>query len=116
MEDIIVNTVRFESCNEFVVGKYRNDKDILKRKDITEEQIMSALGKSKTFKVRDCFGGIYSHKFTIIDIEKTEYDDYIYTIESSGDYVPNRYFPSPYKIVGLCPNVAIPISYSIIHA
>lgn len=36
MEDIIMNTIRIKSYGEFTLGKYRNSKDVLGRKDITD--------------------------------------------------------------------------------
>ena len=44
-----MNTIRIKSYSEFVIGKYRNSNNTLRRKDVTEEQIMAALGKSKSF-------------------------------------------------------------------
>lgn len=111
-----MNTIRIKSYGEFVMGKYRNSNDILRRKDITDEQIMSALGKSKTFNVRDFFGGIDCYTFTITDIEKTKYGDYIYTIKSNGNDVPVRYFPTIIQIVDGDYTVAAPVGYSVLSA
>lgn len=77
---------------------------------------MDAIGKSKMFNVRDWFGYVDEVKFTITNIEKTKYDDYIYTIESNRDNVPVRYFPSPHKILIDNNNIASPISYGVIEA
>lgn len=115
MEDIIMNTVRIKTYNEFVIGHYRNNKDILKRKDITDGQLISAVGQKKFFCIEDWYGNRIHAKFTISKIEKNEYGDYIYTISSNKD-VPERYFPSPYEIIDCVPNIAAPIGYSIIRA
>lgn len=111
-----MNTIRIKSYSEFVIGKYRNSNDILRKKDITDEQIMSALGKSKTFAFRDWFGDVDSYTFTITDIEKTEYGDYIYTIKSDSDNVPVRYFPTIIQIVDGDDTVAAPVGYSVLSA
>ena len=111
-----MNTIRIESCGEFVIGKYRSRKDVLRRKDVTEEQIMSALGKSKTFNVRDWFGGTDTHTFAIVDIDKTKYGDYIYTIECDDDAVPTGYFPDVSDIISSYTTIAYPISYSVLSA
>lgn len=111
-----MNALRLKSCGEFVIGKYRNSKDIIRRKDVTEEQVMSALGKSKTFDVRDWFGGTDTHTFAIVDIEKTKYGDYIYTIECDSDDVPTSYFPLVADIVNSDDTIAYPVSYSVLSA
>lgn len=111
-----MNTIRIKSYGEFTLGKYRNSKDILRRKDIADSQVMAALGKSKTFNVRDWFGGVDSHTFTISDIEKTEYGDYIYTIKTDDSNVPTRYFPDIRDIIGDDNTIAVPVSYSVLSA
>ena len=109
-----MNALRIKSCGEFVIGKYRNRKDVLRRKDVAEEQIMAALGKSKTFNVRDWFGGTYTHTFAIVDIDKTKYGDYVYTIKCDDDAVPTRYFPDVCDIVDSYDTIAYPVSYSVL--
>ena len=111
-----MNGIRIKSCGEFVIGKYRSIKDVVRRKDVKEEQIMAALGKSKTFNVRDWFGGTNTHTFAIVDIEKTKYGDYIYTIKCDDDHVPTRYYPLVGDIVDSYNTIAYPVSYSIISA
>lgn len=73
-----MNGIRIKSCGEFVIGKYRSSKDVLRRKDVTEEQIMAALGKSKTFNIRDWFGGTDTHTFAIVDIENKVWGLYLH--------------------------------------
>ena len=114
MEDIIMKTIKIKTYGRFVFGHYRNDKDILRRKDITDSQIMDAIGKSKVFNVRDWFGYVDEVKFTITNIEKTEYGDYIYTIESNRNNVPVEYFPSLHQILIDNDTIASPISYSVL--
>lgn len=109
-----MNALRIKSCGEFVIGKYRNRKDVLRRKDIAEEQIMAALGKSKTFNVRDWFGGTDTHTFAIVDIDKTKYGDYIYTIKCDDDCVPTGHFPDVRDIVDSYDTIAYPVSYSVL--
>ena len=112
MEDIIMKKLVVRSCNEFVVGKYRNFNDIKHLKDINEEQIMKAKGESKKFDVETWFGNIDEVKFTINKIEKDEYGRFKYTIEANKD-VSEDVFPTPYQIVSHIDSIAIPISYSI---
>ena len=109
-----MNTFIIKSCGEFVIGKYRNRKDVLGRKDVAEEQIMAALGKSKTFNVRDWFGGTDTHTFAIVNIDKTEYGDYIYTIKCDDDAVPTGYYPDVRDIVDSYDTIAYPVSYSVL--
>lgn len=111
-----MNGIKLKSCGEFVIGKYRSRKDVVRRKDVTEEQIMAALGKSKTFNVRDWFGGTDTHTFTIVDIEKTKYGYCIYTIKCDDDAVPTSYFPDVRDIVDSYNTIAYPISYSVLSA
>ena len=111
-----MNALRIKSCGEFVIGKYRSREDVLRRKDVTEEQVMAALGKSKTFNVRDWFGGTDTHTFAIVDIEKTKYGDYIYTIKADDDAVPTGYFPDVRDIISSYDTIAYPISYSVLSA
>lgn len=115
MEDIIMKELRVKACNEFIIGKYYSSKDILRRKDITDGQLINAVGKRKWFCIYDWFGNRTHARFTIKKIEKTEFGDYIYTISSNKD-VPERYFPSLYQIVDLYLNTAVPVSYSILHS
>ena len=109
-----MNGIKIKSCGEFVIGEYRNRKDVLRRKDVTEEQIMAALGKGKTFNVRDWFGGTDTHTFAIVDIDKTKHGDYIYTIKCDDDAVPTRYFPNVRDIVDSYDTIAYPVSYSVL--
>ena len=115
MEDIIMNTIRIRACNEFVIGVYRNKSQIVRANTLTDKQIFGAVGANNTFAVRDWFGGCETAKFTIKRIEKDEYGRYIYTIECDNKDVNDKYFPSPYEIINGNPNVASPISYSIIN-
>lgn len=111
-----MNALRIKSHCEFVIRKYRSRKDVLRRKDVTEEQVMAALGKSKTFNVRDWFGGTDTHTFAIVDIEKTKYGDYIYTIKCDDDGVSTGYFPDVRDIISSYNTIAYPISYSVLSA
>ena len=65
--------IKVKACNEFVLGHYRKSSDAKSAKAFSEEQIMNALNKSKSFNVRDWFGGTYTHTFAIVDIDKTKY-------------------------------------------
>lgn len=116
MEDIIMNALRIKTCDEFVIDKYRSGKDVVRRKDLKEEQIMAALGKSKTVNVRDWFGGTDTYTFTIVDIEKTKYGDYIYTIKCDDDCVPTEYYPDVRIIVDSYDTIAYPVSYIVLSA
>lgn len=109
-----MNGIKIKSHGEFVIGKFHSRKDVLRRKDVTEEQIMSALGKSKTFNVRDWFGDTDTHTFAIVDIEKTKYGHYIYTIKCDDDCVPTGYYPDVRDIISSYNTIAYPISYSVI--
>lgn len=105
--------VKVKSCGNFVLGSYKKESDAKPVKEFTEEQIMAALNKSKSFNVRNWYGSTDYVKFTIINITKDEYGDYIYTIESS-QRINKDYFPSPYELCKGCEDVASPISYSIL--
>ena len=104
--------VKIKACNEYVLGHYKTSSDAKPAKSFSEEQIMNALNKSKSFNVRDWFGGVDLVTFTITNIEKTEYGDYIYTIKSSKS-INKFYFPSVHEICEDFDNVASPISYSV---
>lgn len=82
---------------------------------MTDKQIFGAVGANTILVVLDWFGGCETAKFTINRIEKDKYGRYIYTIKCSKD-VPEGYFPSLYDIIKGNPNVAAPISYSILNA
>ena len=116
MGGIVMNGIIIKSCGEFVIGKYRSREDVVRRKDVKEEQIMAALGKSKTFNVRDWFGGTDTHTFAILDIEKTKYGDYIYTIKCDDDAVPTGYYHDVRDIVDSYDTIAYPVSYSVLSA
>lgn len=104
--------IKIKAYNEYVLGHYIKSSDAKPIKAFSEEQIMNALNKSKSFNVRDWFGSIDLVTFTVTNIERTEYGDYIYTIKSSKS-VNKSYFPSIYEICEDFDNVASPISYSV---
>lgn len=104
--------IKIKACNEFVLGHYRKSSDAKPAKSFSEEQIMNALNKSKSFNVRDWFGSVDLVIFTVTNIEKDKYGRYIYTIKSSQT-INKNYFPSVLEICQDCDNVASPISYSI---
>ncbi len=104
--------VKFHACNEYVLGEYRTSSDAKYVKNFTEEQIMNALYKSRAFDVADWFGSTTRVNFTITNIEKDKFGDYIYTVESNKN-IPKRFFPSVYQICEGLKDVAFPISYSI---
>lgn len=104
--------VKFHAYNEYVLGEYRTYSDAKYVKNFTEEQIMNALHKSRAFDVADWFGRTIRVNFTITNIEKDKYGDYIYTVESDEN-IPKRFFPPVYDICEGLENVALPISYSL---
>lgn len=114
MENVVINILRIKSCGEFVIGKYRNRKDVLRRKDVPEEQIMATLGKSKTFNIRDWFGGTDTHTFAIVEIEKTKCGDYIYTIKDDDDCVGSTPSPNINDIVASYATIAYSVTYNIL--
>ena len=101
--------IKVKALNEFVLGHYRKSSDA---KAFSEEQIMNALNKSKSFNVRDWFGSVDLVTFTITNIERDRYGHYIYTIKSSQS-VNKDYFPSILEICEDYENVVSPISYSV---
>lgn len=104
--------IRIKACNEFVLGHYKTSSDAKPAKTFSEEQIMNALNKSKSFNVRDWFGSVAFITFTVTNIERDEYGDYIYTIKSSQT-INKDDFPSVLKICQDYDNVASSISYSV---
>ena len=105
--------IRIKASNEFVLGHYKTSSDIKHSKAFSEEQIMNALNKSKSFNVKNWFGSTILVTFTITNIEKDEYGHYIYTIRSSR-IVNVEYFPSILDICKDYENIASPISYSVL--
>ena len=104
--------IKVKAHNEFVLGHYKKSSDAKFVKAFSEEQIMNALNKSKSFNVRDWFGSVDLVTFTITNIERDRYGHYIYTIKSSQS-VNKDYFPSILEICEDYENVASPISYSV---
>lgn len=104
--------IRIKTGGRFVLGHYRKRSDAKPAESFSEEQIMNALNKSKSFNVRDWYGFISLVNFTITSIERGKYGDYIYTIESNRS-INKDYFPSILEICQDYENVASPISYSI---
>lgn len=104
--------IKVKAHNEFVLGHYKKSSDAKFVKAFSEEQIMNALNKSKSFNVRDWFGSVDLVTFTITNIERDRYGYYIYTIKSS-QLVNKDYFPSILEICEDYENVASPISYSV---
>lgn len=103
-------TIKVKAGSQFCIGHYRKASDAKYLKEIDESLILNALGKSKCFNVRDWYDGITYTNFTITNIEKDEYGDYIYTIESN---VPTNkdYFPTVLDICEDYADIASPISY-----
>lgn len=102
--------IKIKAFGKFVLGNYIKSSDAKSVREFSEEQIMNALNKSKSFKVRDWFGDTTTITFTITNIEKDKYGDYIYTIKSNKKTSEN-YFPSILDICRDCENIASPISY-----
>ena len=101
--------IKVKACGEFVLGHYRKLSDA---KAFSEEQIMNALNKSKSFNVRNWFGSINLVTFTISNIERDRYGHYIYTIKSS-QVINKNYFPSILEICADYENVVSPIACSV---
>lgn len=108
-----MSTIKVKSCNEFCIGHFKSRSDVKRSKDIEESLIFNALNKSKEFSVRDWFDDHTDTIFTITNIEKTKYGDYIYTIESNVPCNKN-YFPSVLMICEDFEDIASPTSYSIL--
>lgn len=104
--------IKIKSTDSFVLGHYRKSSDEKPAREFSEEQIMNALNKSKSFKVRDWYGSVDLITFTITNIEKNEWGDFIYTIEASQS-LNKDYFPSVLQICEDCGDVVSPTSYSI---
>lgn len=104
--------IKIKACGEFVLGHYRKLSDAKSAKAFSEEQIMNALNKSKSFNVRNWFGSIDLVTFTISNIERDRYGYYIYTIKSS-QVINKNYFPSILEICADYENVVSPIAYSV---
>lgn len=104
--------IKVKAHNKFVLGHYKKSSDAKFVKAFSEEQIMNALNKRKSFNVRDWFGSVDLVTFTITNIERDRYGYYIYTIKSSQS-VNKDYFPSILEICEDYENVASPISYSV---
>ena len=102
--------IKIQAYYDYVLGDYVKSSDRKSIREFTEEQIMNALNKSKSFEVRDWFGGVTTITFTITNIEKDKWGDYIYTIKSNKNTSEN-YFPSILDICRGCENTASPISY-----
>lgn len=105
--------IKIKTYGPFVLGHYRKSSDAKTATAFSEEQIMNALNKSKSFNVRDWFGSVHLITFIVTNIERNKYGDYIYTIKSSQK-VNKDYFPSVYDICKDCDNVVSPISYSVL--
>ena len=103
--------IKIKAFGKFVLGNYIKSSDAKSIREFSEEQIMNALNKSKSFEVRDWFGGVTTITFTITNIEKDKWGNYIYTIKSNKNTSEN-YFPSILDICRDCENTASPISYS----
>ena len=102
--------IKVQAYYDYVLGHYVKSSDRKSVREFSEEQIMNALNKSKSFEVRDWFGGVTTITFTITNIEKDKWGNYIYTIKSNKNTSEN-YFPSILDICKDYENVASPISY-----
>ena len=102
--------IKVQAYYDYVLGDYVKSSDVKSIREFSEEQIMNALNKSKSFEVRDWFGDVTTITFTITNIEKDKWGNYIYTIKSNKNTSEN-YFPSILDICRDCENIASPISY-----
>ena len=102
--------IKIKAFYDYVLGDYIKSFDRKSIREFSEEQIINALNKSKSFEVRDWFGDVTTITFTITNIEKDKWGNYIYTIKSNKNTSEN-YFPSILDICRDCENTASPISY-----
>ena len=65
--------IKIKALSDYVLGNYVKFSDRKSVREFTEEQIMNALNKSKSFEVRDWFGGVTKITFTITNIEKDKF-------------------------------------------
>lgn len=102
--------IKIKAYYDYVLEDYIKSSDRKSIREFSKEQIMNALNKSKSFEVRDWFGGVTTITFTITNIEKDKWGNYIYTIKSNKN-ISENYFPSILDICRDCENTASPISY-----
>lgn len=104
-----MKTYKVKGTN-FVETEYRKSEDAKYLTHWSQEQFMTALGKSKVIPVRDWFGDIENIRFTITNVEIGKYG-VIYTIECEG----TRYDASVSDICKGMSGVVFPVSYSFIY-
>lgn len=84
--------------HEFVRDKYLTSADRHRLSDDELSELLSYKNISENFTYCDWYGGETPIKATLVGVEKTEYDDLVFTIEINKS-IPSHYAPSPSDIL-----------------
>ena len=94
---------------EFVRNQYRTSSDRHKLNDEELNEVLGYKNISETFTYCDWYGGQTPIKATLVGVEKTKYDDLIFTIKIN-ESIPSHYAPSPSDILK-GKNLLFPVGY-----
>lgn len=95
--------------HEFVRNEYRTSADRHKLNDEELNEVLTYKNISENFTYCDWYGSETPIKATLVGVEKTEYDDLIFTIEINKS-IPSHYAPSPSDILK-GKNLLFPVGY-----
>ena len=109
----MATTVQFKSyISQFVRNKYRKSSDAHKLNEEELNEVLQYKNISENFEYNDWHGNSNNIKATLVSVEKTKYNDLIFTIEINKS-IPKHYAPSISQILK-GKGLLFPISYQIL--
>lgn len=105
-----MTTAKFKAYTAyFVRNKYQKSSDAHKLNEEELNEVLQYKNITKEFEYNDWYGSSRNIKATLISVEKTEYDDLIFTIKVNSN-IPSHYVPSPSQILK-GKGLLFPVSY-----
>lgn len=106
----MATTVQFKSyISQFVRNEYRKSSDAHKLNEEELNEVLQYKNISENFEYNDWYGSSSNVKATLVSVEKTKYNDLIFTIEINKS-IPKHYAPSPSQILK-GKGLLFPVSY-----
>lgn len=106
-------TVQFKSyISQFVRNEYNKSSDAHKLNEEELNEVLQYKNISENFKYNDWYGSSSNIKATLVSVEKTKYNDLIFTININKS-IPKHYAPSISQILK-GKGLLFPISYQIL--
>ena len=106
----MATTIQFKAyISQFVRNEYCKSSDTHKLNEAELNEVLQYKNISENFEYNDWYGNSSNIKVTLVSVEKTKYNDLIFTIEINKN-IPKRYAPSISQILK-GKGLLFPISY-----